>query len=84
MTEARGDRPATPNEAATPEGRIRMALELAEVGEQMQRMRLRRENPDWDADAVEAAMIRWMQHRPGAPHGDYPGPASTRVIEDRP
>lgn len=66
--------------ATTPEERLRIALELSEVGEEMQRLRLRRENPEWGDAEVEAAMVRWMQHRPGAPNGDHPGPPSTRVI----
>ncbi len=57
-----------------------MALEMAEVGEQLVRSRLSREHPDWGADEVEGAVLRWRHDRPGAPHGDHPGPPSTRFL----
>lgn len=69
--------------ATTPEERLRIALDLAGVGEQMMRTRLRREHPEYDDAMLEAAMIRWMQDRPGAPVGDHPGPPSTHVLGHR-
>ncbi len=68
--------------ATTAEDRLRIALELAEVGEQMVRMRLRREHPEWDDEHLRLAMEGWMRHRPGAPIADHPGPRSTRVLGD--
>lgn len=69
--------------ATTPEERLRIALDLADVGEQMMRTRLRREHPEYDEARLEAAMETWMQNRPGAPFGDHPGPRSSRVLGQR-
>ncbi|HSF97472.1 MAG TPA: hypothetical protein VLA55_02165 [Ornithinibacter sp.] len=66
--------------ATTPEERLRIALDLADVAEQMMRTKLRREHPEYDEAQREAAMERWIQERPGAPFGDYPGPPSSRVL----
>jgi hypothetical protein len=66
--------------ASTPEERLRIALDLADVGEQMMRTRLRRAHPEYDDARLEEAMVRWMQDRPGAPWGDYPGPPSPRDL----
>ena len=66
--------------ASTPEERLRIALDLADVGIEMMRTRLRRENPDASDAWLDAAMLRWMHDRPGAPFGDYPGPLSTRTL----
>lgn len=60
--------------------RLRTALELLEVGEQMMRARLAREHPEWDASQVDAAIHRWLRHRPGAAYGDYPGGPSNRTL----
>ncbi len=60
--------------------RLRTALELFEVGEQMMRARLTREHPEWDAAQIDAAMHGWLRDRPGAEHGDYPGGPSNREL----
>lgn len=60
--------------------RLRTALELFEVGEQLVRSRLRRTHPDWEEHEVEAAVQRWLRDRPDAPYGDHPGGPSARVI----
>lgn len=65
---------------STPQQRLRVAFDLFEVGVQMTRARLRREHPDFTDGQIEAAVIAWLRDRPGAPFGDYPGPASTRVL----
>lgn len=67
--------------ASTPEERLRIALEMADLGEQLVRSRLRRDHPDWTDEQVQAVIDRWRQDRPGAPFGDYPGPRSTQVIK---
>jgi len=36
--------------------------------------------PDFDDAAIETAVVRWRQERPGAPYGDHPGPPSTRTL----
>ncbi|WP_375539370.1 hypothetical protein, partial [Propioniciclava sp. MC1595] len=46
--------------------RLRTALELFEVGEQMMRARLARENPEWDESQIDVAIHRWLRDRPGA------------------
>jgi Rv0078B-related antitoxin len=51
---------------------------MYEVGEQMQRMRLRRDRPDADVADIEAAVDRWRMTRPGAETGDSAGRTSTR------
>jgi hypothetical protein len=50
------------------------------VGGAMMRSRLRRERPDADEAEIEAEITLWLQRRPGAEFGDFPGPASTRRI----
>jgi hypothetical protein len=59
-------------------GRLRTALDLYEVGERMHRMRLRRIRPQASAAEIEAEIRTWLGHRPGAEHGDFPGPPSRR------
>ena len=62
-----------------PATRLRIALELHDLGVRMQRQRLRREHPDWaDAELAEA-MRAWMRDRPGAEHGDAVGTPSHRL-----
>jgi len=58
--------------------RLRIALELYEVGERMQRLRLRRTRPEESAEEIESEMGSWLRRRPGAEHGDFPGPRSRR------
>lgn len=70
--------------SATPAARLLTALELFELGEQLMRTRLRREHPEWGDEELDAAIRRWLHDRPGAPIGDHPGPASTRVIGSPP
>ncbi len=72
--------PRLPGMSTTPAQRLRTALDLFELGEQMMRSRLRREHPEMDDAAVQAAVETWLRTRPGAEDGDFPGPASTRVI----
>lgn len=60
--------------------RLRLALDLYEVGERMLRQRLRRERPDATPGEVEAEIAAWLRRRPGAEHGDHPGPRSTRRL----
>jgi hypothetical protein len=62
-----------------PATRLRIALELHDLGVRMQRQRLRREHPEWsDADLADA-MRAWMRDRPGAEHGDAFGTRSNRL-----
>ncbi len=63
-----------------PAERLRVALELYEVGERILRQRLRRERPHATPDEIDAEVGRWLRRRPGAEHGDYPGPRSARTL----
>lgn len=58
--------------------RLRLALDMYEVGEQMQRQRLLREHPDLTREAIEAEVQRWRLRRPGAEFGDAVGRPSQR------
>lgn len=58
--------------------RVRVALELHALGEQMLRSRLRRERPDITDAALDEAIRAWLRDRPGARHGDAVGPPSDR------
>jgi hypothetical protein len=60
--------------------RLRAALELYEVGEGMLRQRLRRERPGATTEQIDEEIAAWLRRRPGAEHGDYPGPLSSRVL----
>lgn len=63
--------------------RLRAALDLYEVGESMMRARLWRERPGAEPDEIDAAIRAWLQRRPGAEHGDFPGPPSGRPFPGR-
>jgi L-rhamnose isomerase len=58
--------------------RLRTALDLYEVGERMQRARLRRTRPDATAEEIDVEIRAWLRRRAGAEHGDFPGPPSPR------
>lgn len=58
--------------------RLRAVLDLYEVGEQMQRQRLRRLHPEASPDEIEAEVRAWRRRRPGAEGGDHPGSPSRR------
>lgn len=62
----------------TPAERMRLALDMYEVGERMQRARLRREHPDATDEQIEALVQEWLRHRPGAEFGDAVGRPSRR------
>ncbi len=50
--------------------RLRMALDLCELGESMRRAQLRRERPEATDAEVEALLVARLETRPGAEHGD--------------
>lgn len=50
--------------------RLRMALDLCELGESMRRAQLQRERPGASDEEIEALLVSWLQTRPGAEHGD--------------
>jgi hypothetical protein len=58
--------------------RLRIALDMYEVGEQMERQRLRRRTPEASDAQIEAQVAAWRRRRPGAEGGDCPGHPSPR------
>jgi hypothetical protein len=60
--------------------RFRTTLELYEVGETMLRQRLCRERPAASAQDIDGEIAAWLRRRPGAEHGDHPGPPSSRRL----
>jgi hypothetical protein len=50
--------------------RLRMALDLCELGDSMRRAQLRREYPDATDEEIEGLLVTWLRTRPGAEHGD--------------
>lgn len=58
--------------------RMRVAMDMYEVGEQMLRQRLRRERPAAAGADIDAEVVAWRLHRPGAEHGDSAGAPSQR------
>ena len=65
-----------PDESAAE--RLRVALDMYEFGERMQRARLMRERPDATDRDITSAIQEWLLLRPGAPFGDAAGHASDR------
>ena len=61
-----------------PATRLRIALELHDLGERMLRQRLRRERPQITQTELDDAIGSWLRDRPGAEHGDAIGPRSQR------
>jgi len=61
-----------------PAARLRVALDLHTLGEQMLRQRLRREQPQIAAAELDAAVAAWLRERPGAELGDAVGLPSRR------
>lgn len=61
------------SELTTPMERIRVALELTQLAEQMLRQRLRRTRPELSDEAIEREVDAWYMKRPGAQHGDTVG-----------
>ena len=58
--------------------RLRLALDMYELGENMQRARLRREHPQATDTEIESAVDLWLSTRPDAPIGDAAGYPSNR------
>jgi len=58
--------------------RLRVALEMHVLGEQMLRRRLQRDQPDITDAQLDDAIRAWLHDRPGAKHGDAVGPPSER------
>jgi hypothetical protein len=65
-----------PDESAA--DRLRLALDMYELGENMQRARLRRKHPQATAVEIESAVDKWLSSRSDAPIGDAAGRLSDR------
>ena len=63
---------ATPA-TAEPARRLRLALEMFDLGVAMKRAQLHRRHPQHNEMEIDEALVRWLHHRPGAEHGDAPG-----------
>ena len=53
--------------------RVRVALDLFDLAEQMLRQKLRRKHPGLTEAELSAAFAEWIRRRPGAEHGDGEG-----------
>jgi hypothetical protein len=65
-----------PDESAA--DRLRLALDMYELGENMQRARLRRQRPQATDMEIESAVDQWLSSRSDAPIGDAAGRPSDR------
>ncbi len=63
----------TPPAALSPDEKLRVALELHDLGVAMMRENLRRRFPLDTHDQTELRLIEWLQIRPGAELGDAIG-----------
>jgi hypothetical protein len=64
----------TPDERDLAAQRLRTAFELFEAGCEIMRQNLRRRHPALSPEELERELVAWLQQRPGAEHGDAPGP----------
>jgi hypothetical protein len=55
--------------------RLEAALEMADLGVEMMRERLRRSHPEDSADETTRRLNLWLRERPGASYGDAEGVA---------
>ena len=53
--------------------KMRLALDLYEIGEAMMRQNLRRQFPEASEERIEELLVEWLRRRPGAEHGDAVG-----------
>jgi hypothetical protein len=64
-------------------GGVQAVLDLVELGEDLYRQRLRREEPGLTEPELDVRVGAWRRSRPGAPDGDAEGPGGNRFAEDR-
>lgn len=58
--------------------RLRLAIEMYEVGESIMLAKLRREHVGASGEELEARIREWLHARPGAPFGDAKGKSVSR------
>jgi uncharacterized protein YPO0396 len=63
----------TDEQAAVAATKLRIALEMFELGESIMRQKLRRTFPAASESEIDAKLSAWLRERPGAEHGDAPG-----------
>jgi hypothetical protein len=64
-------------DSLTPGDRLRMALEMHEVGREMYTQKLKRARSTLTEPELRAELRRWLSNPPGADDG-YPAPLSAR------
>ncbi len=57
----------------SPEEKLRIAIDLADLAQRMMLQKLRRDHPQESEQEVLSRLERWMHTRPGAEHGDCIG-----------
>lgn len=57
----------------SPAEKLRIAIDLADLGQRMMLQKLRRDHPRETEEEILARLQRWMRTRPGAEHGDCIG-----------
>lgn len=57
----------------SPADAFRATLDLFGMGVDLMRQNLRRQDPDAPDEEIEARLLTWLRHRPGAEFGDSPG-----------
>ncbi len=66
-------RRVTPEQNQRMVERLRLAFDLYDLSERMLRQKLRRKHPEATESEIDAKIGEWLQHRPGAEHGDAEG-----------
>jgi Rv0078B-related antitoxin len=58
--------------------RLRLAVDMADFGIDLQRQNLRRRHPDASEREIDELLDQWLLERPGAPEGDCAPPVTRR------
>jgi len=66
----------------TPLEKMQITLDLFDASVAIQRQNLRRSHPDATEAEIEDLLVAWLQHRPGAEHGDAEGRPGSRFPQD--
>jgi len=66
----------------TPLEKMQITFDLFEASVEIQRQNLRRNHPHATEKEIEDLLVAWLQHRPGAEHGDAEGRPASRFPQD--
>jgi hypothetical protein len=66
----------------TPLEKMQITLDLFEASVEIQRQNLRRSHPRATEAEIEDLLAAWLEHRPGAEHGDGEGRPASRFPQD--